>query len=259
MLNRFCITDSCTIEPVPNRFCITDSCTIEPVPNRFCRTDSCTIEPVLNRSCMTVSCIIEPVSNRFHITDSCTIEPVLNHAVSNRYGARLFSCTIGPCPIGSAESEPCKIVPCLIDTIPFFFLLNVRGVFWTPKRKFSLLLELRASNFFFDTPYCTRSRAFLEDLFSSVFYHINAAKVSFACCIASYIHKAFWVSSPQPVPVTDLHCMNMLYTFLHCILRCCFQCSFLSRYTPRYSTPSAYGISCPPKVIFLVTLLLYFW
>ena len=78
----------CTIEPVPNRFCITDSCTIEPVPNRFC------------------------------ITDTCTIEPVLNRVVSNRYGARLFSCTIGPRPIGRAESEPCKIVPCLIDTIP---------------------------------------------------------------------------------------------------------------------------------------------
>ena len=133
MLNRFCITDSCTIEPAPKCFCITDSCTIEPVLNRLCRTDSCTIEPVLNRSCITVSCtnepvpnrfcindscIIEPVHNRFCITDSCTIEPVLNRAVSNRYGARLFSCTIGPCLIGRAESEPCKIVPCLIDTIP---------------------------------------------------------------------------------------------------------------------------------------------
>ena len=129
----FCITNLCTIEPVPNRFCITDSCTIEPVLNRFCRTDSCTIEPVLNRSCMTVSCTIDPVPNRFYITDSCTIEPVPNRfcitdtctiepgpnrGVFNRYGVRLFSCTIGPCPIGRAESTPCKIVPYLIDTIP---------------------------------------------------------------------------------------------------------------------------------------------
>ena len=90
-----------------NCFWRTDSCTIEPVPNCFCRTDSCTIEPVLNRSCITVSCTIEPVPNRF-----CINEPVLNRAVSNRYGARLFSCAIGPCPIGRAESEPCKIVPC---------------------------------------------------------------------------------------------------------------------------------------------------
>ena len=93
----------CTIELVLNCFCITDSCTIEPVPNRFCITDSCTIEPV---------------PNRFRRTDSCTIEPVPNLGVSNRYGARLFSCTIGPCPIGRAESTPCKIVPCLIDTVP---------------------------------------------------------------------------------------------------------------------------------------------
>ena len=121
MLNRFCITDPCTIEPVPKWFCITDSCTIEPVPNRLCRTDSCIIEPVLNRSCITVSCTTEPVHNRFRITDSCTIKPVLNRAVSNRYGAQLFSCTIGPCSIGRAESEPCKIVLCLIDTIPLSY------------------------------------------------------------------------------------------------------------------------------------------
>ena len=108
VLTKCIITGAQTIELVLNRFCIIDSCTIEPVPNHFCRTDSCTNEPVLNRSC-----IIEPVPNRFCITDSSTIEPVLNRGVSNRYSARLFSCTIGPCPIGRAESTPC-----LIDTIP---------------------------------------------------------------------------------------------------------------------------------------------
>ena len=126
----FCITDSCTIEPVPNHFCRTDSCAIEPVPNHFCITDSRAIEPVPNDFCRTDSCTIEPVPNRLCITDSCTIEPVLDRAVSNRYGARLFSCIIGPCPIGRAESELCKIVPCLIDTIPeitpyIFFAFNI--------------------------------------------------------------------------------------------------------------------------------------
>ena len=103
MLNRFCITDSCTVEPVPNCFYITDSYTIEPGPNRFCKTDSCTIEPMLNRSGIIIS---------------CTIEPALNCGVPNRYSARLFSCTISPCPIGRAESTPCKIVPYLFDAIP---------------------------------------------------------------------------------------------------------------------------------------------
>ena len=119
MLNRFYINDSCTIEPVPNCFCITDTCTIKPVLNRSCMNVSCTIEPVPNRFCITHTCTIEPVPNRFCISDTCTIEPALNRAVSNRYGARLFSSTIGPRLIGRAESEPCKIVPSQVGFAEF--------------------------------------------------------------------------------------------------------------------------------------------
>ena len=38
--------------------------------------------------------------------------------------ARLFSFPIASCAIGHFESTPCKIVPCLIDTIPSSFGLG---------------------------------------------------------------------------------------------------------------------------------------
>ena len=69
-----------------NHFCITDSCTIEPVLNRFCMTDSCTIEPVLNRwRVQSIRCSIILVHNRFVRDRLCWIDTVQNRTVLDRY------------------------------------------------------------------------------------------------------------------------------------------------------------------------------
>ena len=55
----------------------------------------------------------------FCITDSYTIELAPNQwRVQSTHGARLFSCTIGSCLIGRAQSTRCKIVQYFVNTIP---------------------------------------------------------------------------------------------------------------------------------------------
>ena len=93
-----------------------DLCIIVSVHQWHTLQTTCSVNVVHNRTCVQLNIAQSVVHNRRVVRFSGTV--LFTGGVSIHHGARLFSCTNGPCLIGRAKSTPCRIMQCFIHTIP---------------------------------------------------------------------------------------------------------------------------------------------